>query len=287
VGLRWPKGYPEFAMNPELKLTEIRDEVCRKIGRNLLNIQKIELMLKHLIAIGRVSGYASELAENHKQRAEQVHNQTMGNLVNQFLDNAFSRSEEPAQSTDELKEPHISFSFAIEADADFYESKKQALKTLVDERNDLAHHLLTRFNIESIDGCLQLEQFLDQQREKHIAEYDFLKLLIDDIKEMRQSQNDFINSEEGIRQIELWCLQQSPVVALLLDISSRHGYGWTLLSTAGQQIREVLPGKMEWLKEKAGYKTLKEFMLASELFEIIEERTEKGGTRVLYRPKLE
>jgi hypothetical protein len=274
-------------MNPQHKLTEIRDEVFRKIGRNVHNIQKIELMLKHLIAFGQVSGYTSELAENYKQRAELVRNQTLGNLVNQFLDNTFSRPEESALPTTESKEPYFSFSFAVEADADFYESKKQALKTLVDERNDLAHHLLTRFNIDSIDGCLQLEQFLDQQRERHIAEYDYLKSLIDGMNEMLQSQNDFINSEEGTRQIELFCLQQSPIVALLLDISSQHGHDWTLLSTAGQKIRQVLPGKMEQLKEKSGYKTLKEFMLASELFEIIEERTEKGGTRVLYRPRLE
>jgi hypothetical protein len=274
-------------MNPELKLTETRDEVFRKIGRNVHNIQKIELLLKHLIALGRVSGYTSELAENYKQQAEQVRNQTLGNLVNQFLDNTFSRPEESSQPTAEFKEPYLSFFFAVEADADFYQSKKQALKTLVDERNDLAHHLLTRFNIDSIDGCLQLEQFLDQQRERHIAEYDFLKSLIDNINEMLRSQNDFINSEEGTRQIELFCLQQSPIVALLLDISSRHGYDWTLLNSADQQVRQVLPGKMEQLKEKSEYKTLKQFMLASELFEIIEERTKKGGTRVLYRPKLE
>lgn len=54
---------------------------------------------------------------------------------------------------------------------------------------------------------------------------------------------------------------------------------------AGQQIRLILPEEIGQLKNNWGYKTLKELMLASEFFDIIEEPTEKGGVRVLYRPK--
>jgi hypothetical protein len=44
---------------------------------------------------------------------------------------------------------------------------------------------------------------------------------------------------------------------------------------------------MGQLKNRYGYKTLKELMLASEFFDIHEEPTKKGGVRVLYRPKPE
>lgn len=62
-------------MESELDLIKMRDEVFRKIGRNLLNFQKIELILKHLITNGRMSGYISELKANQERRAAEVHKQ--------------------------------------------------------------------------------------------------------------------------------------------------------------------------------------------------------------------
>lgn len=276
-------------MDSELELIKMRDEVFRKIGRNLLNFQKIELMLKHLIANGRISGYMSEITENQQRRVATVHKQTMGNLVGQFIENTFTSLENSTEPTTERKEPYLSFSFNVEADADFYESKKQALKSLVDDRNDLIHHLLPRFNPDSIESCLEIDKYLDQQRERLIPEYDHLKSLIDNCEEIKKVHIDFLNSEEGIKQLELSFLQQSPLVALLLNISIQHPRtdGWTLLNVAGQQIQLILPEEMGQLKSKYGYKTLKELMLASEFFEITEESTEKGGIRVLYRPKPE
>lgn len=246
-------------------------------------------MLKLLITNGRMSGYMSELKENQERRAAAVHKQMMGNLVGQFVEKTLLSHEESCQSPLELKEPYISFSFTVDADAGFYESKRQALKSLVDARNDLIHHLLPRFNPDSIDSCLEIEQYLDQQRERLIPEYDFLKSLIEDFEEAKKIHADFLNSEEGIKQFELSCLQQSPIVALLLNISTQQprSDGWTLLHVADPQIRRILPGEIEQLKHKWGYKTLKELMLASELFEILEEPTEKGVIRVLYRSKPE
>lgn len=275
-------------MESELDLIN-RDEVCRKIGRNLLNFQKIELMLKHLITYGRMSGYMSEFKENQERRAVAVHKQTMGKLAGQFIENTFLELGDSPRSTTKPKEPYFSFSFTVDVDANFYESKKQALKSLVDDRNDFIHHLLPRFNPDSIDSCLEIEQYLDQQRERLIPEYDHLKSLIKDLEEAKKIHADFLNSEEGVKQFELSFLQQSPLFALLLNISTQEprADGWTLLHVADPQIRRILPGEVEQLKNKWGYKSLKELMVASEFFEIIEEPTEKGGIRVLYRPKPE
>lgn len=276
-------------MESELDLTKIRDEVFKKIGRNLVNFQKIERMLKYLILNGRMSGYMSELKENNGRREAAVRKQTMGNLVEQLIENIHSEPDDSLQSTIEPKEPYLSFSFTVNSDPDFYASKKRALKSLVNDRNDLVHHLLPRFNPDSIDSCLEIEQYLDQQRERLIPEYEHLKSLIENLNEARKVTADFLNSEEGIKQFELSFLQQSPLFQLLLNISIQQprSDGWTLLHVAGPQIRRILPGEMEQLKNQFGYKTLKELMLASELFDIVDEPTEKGGIRVLYRPKPE
>jgi hypothetical protein len=74
---------------------------------------------------------------------------------------------------------------------------------------------------------------------------------------------------------------------LLADISTQMARpdGWTLLNVAGELIRKHAPEERACLKEKYGHKTLKELIIATELFEIFEEPTEKRGIRVLYRLK--
>jgi hypothetical protein len=39
------------------------------------------------------------------------------------------------------------------------------------------------------------------------------------------------------------------------------------------------------MKERYGYKTLKSLILATEVFDVIEEASDRGGVRVLYRVK--
>ena len=276
-------------MESELDLIKMQDKVFGKIGRNLLNFQKIELMLKYLITNGRMSGYMSEFTANQERRAAAIHKQTMGQLVGQFIENTFQEPEESHQTSIEAKEPHFSFSFMVKTDSDFYESKRQALKSLVNDRNDLIHHLLPRFNPNSVESCLEIEQYLDQQRERLVPEYDHLKSLIDNFEEVKKLHVDFLNSEECIKQIELLFLQQSLVISLLLNISIQRprSDGWTLLDNADRQLRLTLPDEMEQLKNRYGYKNVKELIRASELFDINEKPTKKGGVRVLYRPKAE
>ena len=276
-------------MESELDLIEIQEKIFGKIGKNLLNFQKIELMLKYLITNGRMSGSMSTFKANQERQAETIHKRTMGQLVGQLIENTFQGIEESPQTPNEAKEPYFSFSFSVDAESDYYESKKQALKSLVDDRNDFIHHLLPRFNPDSIESCLEIEQYLDQLREKLVSEYDHLKSLIENFEELRKLHVDFLNSEECINQIELSFLQQSPLVSLLLNFSIQQpgSDGWTLLGNADRQLRTTLPDEMGRLKTSYGYKTVKELIRASEFFDIKEEITKKGGVRVLYRPKPE
>jgi hypothetical protein len=273
----------------EKDLIKVQDEVFRKIGRNLLIFQKIELMLKYLIDNGKVSGYLRELKEDQERRATAAVKRTMGNLAGQFMETAFQEQEESLREPLEVKEPYISFSFTVRADSDFYESKRQSLKSLVDDRNNFIHHLLPRFNPDSMESCLEIDRHLDQQREKLIPEHNYLKSLIESFEEAKKAYIKYFEPEEGKRQFDLSLLQQSPLVTLLLNVSLHQSRfdGWTLLNVAGQRVRQILPGEMEQLKSKWGYKSLKELVLACDLFEVIEEPTEKGGIRVLYRQKAE
>lgn len=276
-------------MESEQELVKIRDDVLRKIGRNIINFQKIEQLLKGVILFTRLSGYASELESNHKQNAEEIHNHTMGLLVKKYFDHIYSDASSTTTFSDKITEPYMSFSFSFSTDAAFIENKKAVLKALVDERNELVHHLLPRLDLLSIESCLELGKFLDDQRERQNEEHEHLGEMLKHIKDTLAELSAFCASDDGQKAIEQSLLQQSPVVSLLLDLTTSLARpdGWTLLDKAGRQVQAILPDEIAALKKRKGCKTLKDILLSSELFEIESQPTPNGGTRVLYRVKPE
>lgn len=274
-------------MNTDQNLLAIRDEVFQKIGRNLVNFQKIELMLKDLIANGQVSGYLSEFPKNQQKKVADTRKKTLGTLVNEFVETAFQSTNSSPEPSSERNELYISLSFSVKADADFYDSKKRELKSLVDDRNNLIHHLLPRFNPESIDSCLEIRDYLDQQRKQLIPQYEYLKSFIESLEEGIKAHAAYLTSEECRKDFEISILQQSPIVQLLLNVSVQKPRpdGWAFLTTAIQQIRQILPGEMEQLKNRWSYQTLPDLMEASGYFDINKEELSNGGYRWVYRSK--
>ena len=271
----------------EQALIKVRDEIFRKIGRNLINYQVIEQLLKQLILASRISGPASQLEEIRNQKAEEIHIQSMGVLVGQFLDNTYQEPKDSLSEEADLKEIHFSTSFHLHVDASFLESRKADLKKLTDERNNLAHHLLPRLKLNSIDSCLAISRELDAQREMQIKEHEHLASLCKQIGNLYKEHTDFIASEEGIRLFELSFLQQSRVITMLLELSitQSRADGWTVLDKATRYLRENLADDLDKIKTYHGCKTMKSLILTSELFDILEEPTKKSGTRILYRVK--
>lgn len=271
-----------------MELEKAKNEVQRKIGRNVLIFQQVEYLLKYVVANGNLSGSASQLQAKKKQ-IEITKKQTMGQLVGQYLDNTHSVCEEIKDDPVDLEEAYISFSFRLDVDAVYYETKKEVLASLVADRNELIHHLLPRLNPKSIESWLETEAYLDQQREKLILELNELQSIAGALKDSREELAEYIKSDEGKRLFDLSMLRQSRLLSLLGEIANQISRrdGWTVMDTAGQLVRQHAPEEMVGLKKKYGYKTLKELMEATELFDIREESTERGGVRVLYRLKPE
>lgn len=80
-------------------------------------------------------------------------------------------------------------------------------------------------------------------------------------------------------------LRQTRLVVWLGQIAEEaaRNDGWTYLNTAGQILQTQQPEEVTSIKKKFGYKSLKDIILASQLFDFMEEPTEKGGVRVLYK----
>jgi hypothetical protein len=177
-------------MDFNLKNEEFVDDVLRKVGRNVVLFQQLEQLLKFVVANGNLTGFASELKTLKEAQENKVNKQTMGTLVGQYVENSNPETDKQSTEPEEIDEAYFSFSFRIECDDDYYESRKEALRKLVSERNDLIHHLLPRFDMKSAESCRVLGKELDDQSDKIRLEMDVKQqLTIFNRKKVRKSWN--------------------------------------------------------------------------------------------------
>ncbi len=270
-----------------MSLADHVNEVHRKIGRNMMLFQEFEYLLKFILANGKFSGFISELKAIRTEQAARINKQTMGQLVSQYVENTHPDFEYKSDVPEKLKEPHFSFNFQIECDPSNYEAKKEALAEIVLERNELVHHLLPSFDVTSVQSCEGVGNKLDDQCEKIRQEISEMKLILKSFNDIRKDVVDFLRSDESTTYFMLNIIQQSKLVALLSEISvkKQRSDGWTVVDAARRLVIQNAPEEIGRLKEKYGHKTLKSLILASEMFDLYEEATSKGGTRVLYRLK--
>jgi hypothetical protein len=181
----------------------------------------------------------------------------------------------------------MSFNFRIDCDEVYYEKRKKTLASIVSERNELIHHLLPRFNLQSIESCSEIEQYLDVQHDKLTPEVKHLQELAKCLNEGRKELREYILSDEWLKEYKLSELRHSRLVMWLGQIADKASRddGWTYLNVAGQILQNQQPEEVANFKKQFGCKTLKEIILAPELFDFKEEPTDKGGVRVLYRLK--
>jgi len=274
-------------MNPDLD--GLRNEVLRKIGRNVVLFQQFEVMLKLLVTHGTFSGYVRDLEDIKKQHKTKVMKQTLGQVAGQFLENTHGEYPETDDELPALKEKggHISVSFRIESDEDYYLKTKDNLAKIVKERNDLIHNFPLNFNLDKIERLREAENYLDVQREALLPEHDKVKQYLQALDEGSKEIAKLIVSGEAERLWKLDELRQEYVVMLLgriIEVAKRVD-GWTLVVHAGQLLHQNAPDQLKEVKKKYKCKTIKDLILMTEIFDFEEESTTKGGRRAIYRFK--
>lgn len=275
-------------MDPKDELLILTNELFRRVGRNLFNYQKIEYMLKFLVANGTLSGPARELKEMRQALADSLHKMTMGQMAGRFEEDILSDAGDDSRGPEVISEPWVSFKIRFVATDPLSTELNDGIKALVEERNDLVHHMLSRWNDSSLESTKSLLDQLDEQRESLIPVYKQLASMVQDVRGGQKATLDFLTSEEGRQAIELSWLQQSPIVVLLRECIVQFSRldGWLPLATAGHVIRQEEPEDASRLKKRYGYATLKQLVIASQLFDVLDEPTPKGF-RTVYRLKVD
>jgi hypothetical protein len=264
--------------------TNSKDELHRKLGRNMLMFQHMEYMLKFLVANGRFGGNIHTLKARIEKRRADVNKKTMGQLVGSFLENTYSEFEDSGDLA-ESDLPHFSFDFRIQADEAYYEKRKTTLASIVAERNELIHHLLPRYRFQSDESFLECGKYLDEQCERLKPEITDLEELVKHLIESRKEMAEYLQSDASNREFLSAFIRQKPVVIWLGQIAREvcREDGWALLSVAGQILKTQKPEEVAACLKQCGVKTMKGILLAAGIFELKEEPTGSGGLRLLYR----
>jgi hypothetical protein len=267
-----------------------RRDVLAAMGACLAVYQEIEKLLKQLLLLSRIEYQSDNLQEAIKKRREKYGTSTMGVLVGAFVDEVLvvEGHEDDGEVDEAITEITIRQRTLVVGSLAFVEGKKQSLKQLVDERNDLAHSIALRIDWESPASCSSAIETLERYQSTACFERDFLTAVSRDLNESRMVQAAFLITPAAQETFELLFLQQSGLAQLLVTYAGQNGRqdGWTLLSSAGNYVKQHAPVELENKFERFGYSQLHKIVEASQLFDLVEEEC-GAGKRWLYRVKPE
>ncbi len=262
-----------------------RDEIYLKIGRNVILYQQLERLLKHIVGNSGLSAPISQVKKLQDANRKKTNTSTMGNLVGRYIENIDPNSPDDEPSEAEVTEAMLSYRFHLELDENSYEAKKQTLSRIVAGRNRLIHHTISEYDFKSFDSLQNLSKDLEQQEQEVRKEIDELKTISKNMIKVQTEYVNYLSSEEFKAHFELVWLRSSLIVTTLIDIANQLGNenGAVCLNIAGHLLEKHIPEEKAAMKERYGYSSLKKLMLATGLFEIIEEPTNKGGLRISYK----
>jgi len=264
--------------------TPSADEVLLRVGRNVVIFQQVEHLLKFLNTHARFHSPASKFSERFDKHAGSIRTKSMGELAGKFVDTVLQLDTDDA-TPDIIDEAWFGFRFTIEGDAEFVERHAREMQALVDRRNELVHHFLPRWQA-TVEGVVDdALEYLDAQREEAVRMLERLQGWARTVDAARKVHAAFLASDEGQREIKLRVLRSSRLVLMLgqIAMATPRQDRWTLLSSAGQLIKRYAHEELLDLRARFGQSNLKGVLVAAEIFDVADEPTAGGGSRLIYR----
>jgi hypothetical protein len=189
-------------MEREKELTDLRNDVLRRIGRNVVNFQKMEGMLKLLCSLQALNGPLSDIAKIAERTSNSVARQPMGRLADAFVRSVYSCAGEDDQLRRDPREVTISFSLRIESDSELAKERKKALSSIVAARNKLIHQWLAAFDPNSLESCERLAAALDEQHARIWPEFEILKSMVEALKECLNEVRRYAASDDFLIELK-------------------------------------------------------------------------------------
>jgi hypothetical protein len=134
-------------------IDEARNTVLQKIGRNVVNYQKMEAMLKYLLGFSQMHGPVGELQSTIAERIKSFAKMPMGPLVEKVASNLFVDSIPPVSPTNLKGEAWLTFGVSMEGGEQQAQMWSAAMMSVVEQRNRLIHQMVARFDPRSMQSC--------------------------------------------------------------------------------------------------------------------------------------
>jgi hypothetical protein len=153
----------------------------------------------------------------------------------------------------------------------------------VEHRNDLVHHFLERYDLDTPEGCQQAGLYLDEQHAQHVSSVEDLRRRCEGIAASANMLFDALKQEDVMAEFvhgHLW--QKLEEVLSRVAAEKARTDGWTYLSLAGNELAAEDPELLKRLEMAFGPHGLKQAVAAIDGWQLHEEPT-SGGVRVLYR----
>ena len=127
---------------------EKKEQVILLYGRCLLNLQQFELLLKRVLPVLKMEGNIDTLEGNRKLDAQVLSRRMLGQLIGEFVNRMCASKNEPELDAG-IDLPYIRFKFELGN----IEEHCARLRNLLGMRNELVHHFLKRFPLNSDENC--------------------------------------------------------------------------------------------------------------------------------------
>ncbi len=257
-------------------------EVLRRIGRNLMLYQEIEMRIKFLWSSARLEGSLSELRSQTVGRQREVSKESMGQVAKRLTKDVLTRPDTPEEDQP-LGTSTFRVQFTLTDDGSIEEEIANALAA----RNELVHHFLLRWNPASRDSTRKAMAWLD---EKHRAAQSLQRTLRCAVECLQAAAAEMATPAFELR-MEQTRLCATAWIETTIDLCLSHGdqVGWLSLSDIDRHLWQQHPDAMQNLEKRYGHSTLKQAMAASGMFEVRDLLVRGGGARtdIRVRPELE
>lgn len=153
------------------------------VGRNVVNFQRLERLLKQLAMWAPVCATSSTLQKVVESRRAKVERLTLGEAVKKWIESEFHHAPNQNKAPPPDDQVTISFGFELPMPPKHFDQLAGKLESLAQERNSLIHLDLAQMNFEDEAECIALSTQLDAQNERIIRATKFLEPILAQMQE--------------------------------------------------------------------------------------------------------
>ena len=195
-------AYYEQRQNQLKDYKNLRLEAFQRIGRNIINFQRVEAALKFLSVIIDVQAHPETFEKVLEEKLKLTEKQTLGMIAPKVVDRLYGlhdtdKDDEDGTDEDEIGGEDVTISIKIYMlmSSDSLKRRKDHLSKLIKERNNLVHKELSELDFSSISSCYCLIETLDEQNIRILQQLDEFKWIFESLSELR----NFVTTDEFSR----------------------------------------------------------------------------------------